>query len=71
MKNEKTLGELMGTMKVDLQLVNDYGSGSNNEVKTVECLLHMDTPEEEIKEYIEERYEMNLDDMWEIVKIYR
>lgn len=67
-----TLGKLAGAIKVDLKLVNDYGKGSRNgEIKTVECLLHMDAPKEEIMEYIEEKYKLNLDDMWEIIKIYR
>lgn len=72
MKNSKTLGELMGTMKVELELINDYGNGSaNGEIKIVECLLHMDTPIADIEAYIEEKYELNLDDMWQIKNIYR
>lgn len=59
------------TVKVELKLVNDYGTGERNgEIKILECALSDKDNLEDIEEYILNHYELNLDDMWKIQRTY-
>ncbi|MGJ0846592.1 hypothetical protein ACR77J_07880 [Tissierella praeacuta] len=59
-------------LNVKLMLINDYADSSRNgEIKTIECSLDNNISVAEIENYICDKFELNLEDMWKIVKKFK
>lgn len=58
-------------VKVELGLVNNYGSDISGVRKMVKCTLGHKVSIFEIQRYIEEEFELNLEDMWKMIGTFR